>query len=112
MTSQVDPHVFVIFGGTGDLAQRKLIPSLYRLITDHEVRDRCVVIGVSRREVGDAAYRDWAKEALVESGLDGDEVETWCQGNLHHQALSDSDSGYAALRERIESIEAETDPAR
>ncbi|HJQ92114.1 MAG TPA: glucose-6-phosphate dehydrogenase [Acidimicrobiia bacterium] len=105
--SRVDPHVFVIFGGTGDLAQRKLIPSLYRLIADHEVRDRCVVLGVSRREVGDAAYRDWAKEALVESGLDADEVDTWCQGNLYHQALSESDSGYAALRERIESIEAE-----
>ena len=69
--------------------------------------DRCVVLGVSRREVGDAAYRDWAKEALVESGLDADEVDTWCQGNLYHQALSESDSGYAALRERIESIEAE-----
>ncbi len=65
------------------------------------------MIGVSRKEVGDAAYRDWAREALVESGLDVDEVETWCQGNLHHQALNDTDSGYADLRERIESIEAD-----
>ena len=105
--SQVDPHVFVIFGGTGDLAERKLIPSLYRLITDEEVGDRCVVLGVSRQEVGDAAYRDWAREALVESGLSGDQVDEWCQGNLHHQALGDGESGYTALRKRIETIEAE-----
>ncbi|MGH8947451.1 MAG: glucose-6-phosphate dehydrogenase, partial [Acidimicrobiia bacterium] len=104
--SQVDPHVFVIFGGTGDLAQRKLLPSLYRLITDQQARDRCVVLGVSRQAVGDAGYRAWAREALVESGLDVDEVEAWCEGNLYHQALSD-ESGYAVLRERIESLEAE-----
>ena len=107
MTSQVDPHVFVVFGGTGDLAQRKLIPSLYRLITDQQARDRCVVLGVSRQAVGDAAYRTWAREALVESGLEGDEIEAWCQGNLHHQALADNEAGYTVLRERIETIEAE-----
>ncbi len=105
MTSQIDPHVFVIFGGTGDLAQRKLIPSLYRLITDEEVRDRCVVLGVSRQDVGDVAYRDWARDALVASGLATEDVDRWCQGNLHHQALGDGD--YTVLRERIESIEAE-----
>ncbi len=47
--TKVDPHVFVIFGGTGDLAQRKLIPSLYRLIRDEGAGDHCVVLGVSRR---------------------------------------------------------------
>ena len=107
MTSQVDPHIFVIFGGTGDLAQRKLIPSLYRLIRDEQAGDRCVVLGVSRQEVGDAAYREWAIEALVAAGLDGREVEQWCGLNLHHQALGDNESGYVALRERIETIEAE-----
>ena len=103
--SQVEPHVFVIFGGTGDLAQRKLIPSLYRLITDEEVRDRCVVLGVSRQAVGDVAYREWASDALVASGLASEDVDRWCQGNLHHQALGDGD--YTVLRERIESIEDE-----
>jgi glucose-6-phosphate 1-dehydrogenase len=105
--TKVDPHVFVIFGGTGDLAQRKLIPSLYRLIRDEEAGDHCVVLGVSRRGVGDAAYREWAIAALVASGLDGEEVEQWCRRNLHHQALGDDESGYVALRERIETIEAE-----
>jgi glucose-6-phosphate 1-dehydrogenase len=105
--SKVDPHVFVIFGGTGDLAQRKLIPSLYRLIRDEEAGDRCVVLGVSRQAVGDAAYREWALEALVASGIEGEEVEQWCRRNLHHQALGDNESGYVALRERVETIEAE-----
>lgn len=105
--SKVDPHVFVVFGGTGDLAQRKLIPSLYRLIRNEEAGDRCVALGVSRQGVGDAAYREWAIEALVANGLDGQEVEQWCLRNLHHQALGDDESGYLALRERIETIEAD-----
>lgn len=105
--SQVDPHVFVIFGGTGDLAGRKLIPSLYRLIADQEVMDRCVVLGVSRQEVGDAPYRDWARDALVASGLSHAEAGQWCRHNLHHQALADEESGYLSLRRRIETIEAE-----
>ena len=66
--SQVDPHIFVIFGGTGDLAERKLIPALYRLIEGEEVGDRCVVLGVSRKDVGDAGYREWTREALVTAG--------------------------------------------
>ncbi|MGH8873074.1 MAG: glucose-6-phosphate dehydrogenase [Acidimicrobiia bacterium] len=105
--SQVDSHLFVIFGGTGDLAQRKLIPSLYRLIAEEEVGDRCLVLGVSRQDVGDEGYRDWAESALVAAGLSGEEVSTWCRRNLYHHALPDGPEAFVSLRERIEAIEAE-----
>ena len=103
----IDSHLFVIFGGTGDLAERKLLPSLVRLIRDEEAGDRCVVLGVSRQDLGDAAYREWAKNALLESGLGEPGVERWCDDNLHHQALAGDAAGFEALRKRIESIEAE-----
>jgi glucose-6-phosphate 1-dehydrogenase len=103
----IDSHLFVIFGGTGDLAERKLLPSLVRLIRDEEAGDRCVVLGVSRQDLGDAAYREWAKKALLESGLGDPDVERWCDDNLHHQALAGDAAGFEALRKRIESIEAE-----
>jgi glucose-6-phosphate 1-dehydrogenase len=103
----VDPHLFVIFGGTGDLAERKLFPSLVRLISDEGATDRCVVLGVSRHETGDAGYREWARAALVESGFSDDGVGRWCEENLHHQALDGSAAGFDSLRARIEAIEAE-----
>jgi glucose-6-phosphate 1-dehydrogenase len=102
---RVDPHLLVIFGGTGDLAERKLLPSLFRLIREEGAGERCVVLGVSRQEVGDAGYRRWAAEALIGAGLDGAEVEQWVEANLHHQALDGTTAGFESLRERIEEIE-------
>ncbi|MGH8951255.1 MAG: glucose-6-phosphate dehydrogenase [Acidimicrobiia bacterium] len=104
--SQVDPHLFVIFGGTGDLAQRKLIPSLYRLIGEESMGDGCVILGVSRQELGDEGYRDWAEKALVDAGLGADEAGKWCAANVYHQPLAEGEAAFAGLRERIEAIEA------
>ena len=70
MTTEIDRHVFVIFGGTGDLARRKLIPSLYRLITENGIADRCILLGVALSELDDDAYRAWTRAALKETGLD------------------------------------------
>jgi glucose-6-phosphate 1-dehydrogenase len=105
--SQVDPHIFVIFGGTGDLAERKLIPSLYRLIEGEEVGDRCVVLGVSRKDVGDEGYREWTRKALVTAGSNMEETSAWCDRNVYHHALGEGSGGYESLRRRIEAIEAE-----
>jgi glucose-6-phosphate 1-dehydrogenase len=105
--SHVEPHLFVIFGGTGDLAQRKLIPSLYRLITGEDVGDRSVVLGVSRKDLGDERYREWIRDALNAAGLSPDEITSWCDRNVYHHALGEGPQSYESLRRRIEAIEAE-----
>lgn len=105
--TEVDPHLLVIFGGTGDLAERKLIPSLYRLMAGQGLADRSVVLGVSRHDIGDAAYRKWTREALGESGLSDEGVASWCETNVFHHAISDGTDGYIGLQARIEAIESE-----
>ena len=53
MTSQiipVDPFDFIIFGGTGDLAERKLLPALYHRQRDHQFSEPTRIIGTSRVE--------------------------------------------------------------
>jgi glucose-6-phosphate 1-dehydrogenase len=104
--AEVEPHLFVIFGGTGDLAERKLIPSLYRLLVDQGDPGLSVVLGVSRREVGDEAYRKWMFEALTAGGVT-DGVAKWCKSNVFHQSVTDRAEDYAALRKRIEAVERE-----
>ena len=105
--AEFDPHLFVIFGGTGDLAEGKLLPSLYRLLAAHGDQGRSVVLGVSRHEVGDEGYRKWMFEAFAASGLSDAGVAQWCQANVFHQPVSEKPEDYAALRERIEAVELE-----
>ncbi|MEA3510139.1 MAG: glucose-6-phosphate dehydrogenase, partial [Actinomycetota bacterium] len=107
MTSAIDRHVFVIFGGTGDLARRKLIPSLYRLITENNTADRCVLLGVASGDLDDDAYRVWARQALEDAGLEDLDLESWCDENIHYQRLTREAPSHDEIRRRIEAIEAD-----
>jgi glucose-6-phosphate 1-dehydrogenase len=62
----VDPFDLVIFGGTGDLARRKILPSLYRRLADGQMPDDARVIGAARSELDDSGYRATVREALEE----------------------------------------------
>ena len=54
----------LLFGATGDLAQRMLLPSLYGLHADGLLPDGLTVTGAARTEHDDSSYRDFAKQAL------------------------------------------------
>jgi glucose-6-phosphate 1-dehydrogenase len=67
MTSRiiaVDPFDIVVFGATGDLAYRKLLPGLYHRHRDGQIPDVSRIIGCSRRPLTDEAYRKATLEAL------------------------------------------------
>jgi len=59
----VDPFNIVIFGGTGDLTQRKLLPALYHRYLDGQIDKSCKIIGVARSKLSRQDYCDMAKEA-------------------------------------------------
>ena len=99
-------HLFVILGGTGDLAARKLLPALGRLRNRGMLSDRCVVLGVSRTaDLDDAGYRAWARERLVEFGAGEPEMAAWCDACLHYQRVPGERADYETLARRIEEIE-------
>ncbi|GCF93957.1 glucose-6-phosphate 1-dehydrogenase [Enterococcus florum] len=58
------PALFTIFGGTGDLAKRKLYPSLFRLFRKGNLNEHFAVIGTARRPWSDDYYRDIVKETI------------------------------------------------
>jgi glucose-6-phosphate 1-dehydrogenase len=62
----VEPVTFVIFGGAGDLAHRKLLPALYNLHIDGLLPPRVAIVGVGRNEMTDDAYRDFAKDGITQ----------------------------------------------
>ena len=69
MTSQiipVDPFDFIIFGGTGDLSERKLLPALYHRQRDHQFSEPTRIIGTSRSKLTDEEFRAFARKAISE----------------------------------------------
>ncbi|HEY9058508.1 MAG TPA: glucose-6-phosphate dehydrogenase [Aurantimonas sp.] len=67
MSSQiipVEPFDYVVFGGNGDLAERKLLPALYHRDHDGQVPDASRIIGASRSEISDEDYRAFARRAI------------------------------------------------
>ena len=71
-----DDHVLVIFGATGDLARRKLLPGLWHLSEAGMMPDRYRIIGVSQGTLSSDAFRDFARQAVEQFGAvpptDGD----------------------------------------
>ena len=62
----VEPFDLVIFGATGDLAVRKLIPALYFRDLAGQIPAECRIIGASRRPLGDDGFREMAHQSLNE----------------------------------------------
>jgi glucose-6-phosphate 1-dehydrogenase len=77
MTLVPDPSVVVIFGANGDLAQRKLLPGLYRLHAEGWMAQDYRIIGNARREVTDEDFRALARKAVDEFGRVEVDEEHW-----------------------------------
>src|SRR6187551_456705 len=66
-----ETSALVIFGASGDLTRRKLLPALYQLARGQRLPARFTVIGISRSEISDEAFRDQFQDSLKEfSGLE------------------------------------------
>ncbi len=86
-----DPTVFVIFGGSGDLTRRKLIPALFSLFLDGRLGERFEVLGVGRRPLTDDSYRQWLREGLDKYSTRGKADEKTWTGFASHIFFSKAD---------------------
>jgi glucose-6-phosphate 1-dehydrogenase len=103
----LEPLAMVIFGGTGDLSRRKLLPSLFRLYQEGELPHSFSILGVGRSSLADEQYRGLARGALREFGtapVDEKRIEEFC-GHLFYQGGAlEQNPTYQRLRQRIEEI--------
>lgn len=65
-SAAVEDVTLLIFGASGDLTARKLVPALFQLWADGFLSDRSLIVGVARREKNDAAFRDELRAAVLE----------------------------------------------
>src|SRR5437667_361643 len=64
-------HVLVLFGATGDLAKRKLLPGLFHLAVSGLMPERYRIVGTSRRPLADDEFRAHARAAVTEVFSEG-----------------------------------------
>ncbi|MGD9765679.1 MAG: glucose-6-phosphate dehydrogenase [Candidatus Binatia bacterium] len=103
-----DPVTVVIFGASGDLARRKLIPALYHLHRSSCLPARFAVIGMARTEQSDEAYRAGMLQALRERvGQDVSEDDPLIRSLYYIAGDADDPKAFAALRDKIEAVERE-----
>jgi len=106
---RVPEAAVVIFGASGDLTRRKLIPALYRLYSERQLSAGFAVIGISRTPMSDGRFREKLRQGL-EAHLEGAAVDDavwstfaenlfYCPGDLADPAA------YGALRDKLAGIE-------
>lgn len=105
---QVEPHVFVIIGATGDLTRRKLLPALYHLRDQGVLETRnTLIVGAALPEMGEEGFRLWAFEGLHHAGWRNEaELRAWCDECLHYQSVHEGGpADYEALAGYIRTLE-------
>ena len=104
------PCSIVIFGATGDLTHRKLIPALYNLAADGELPPAVTVVGFARREKSDDDFRRELEEATRKFSRQTvrDEIwKTFAQSIFYHRSEFEDESGYKSLSDRLDKIDKE-----
>src|SRR5436305_7116069 len=104
------PCSVVIFGATGDLTHRKLLPALYNLAADGELPPAVTVIGFARREKSDDDFRREMEEATRKFSRQNVRDEIWknfSQSIFYHQSDFSDEAGFKSFAERLDKIDKE-----
>jgi glucose-6-phosphate 1-dehydrogenase len=108
MTSQiipVEPFDLIIFGGTGDLSERKLLPALYHRQRDNQFTEPTRIIGTSRSNLSDGEFQEFARKAIHEhvqkEYIDDEQVEKFVGRLAYVSADATTGEGFAELKQAI-----------
>ena len=102
---QTDNNCIVIFGASGDLTHRKLIPALYNLYKIGRLSENFSVLGVARSDLNDETFREKMREALIHNEeTTPDTLDAFCS-HLYYQAVNTSDAqDYGKLVPRLDNL--------
>ncbi len=105
-----EPCNLVIFGATGDLTHRKLIPALYNIAAGGELPAGTRVIGFARRDKDDNQFRSELEESNREHSRQAHDDAIWqpfAEKIQYHRSEFQDDQGYQRLNDLLTEIEAQ-----
>jgi glucose-6-phosphate 1-dehydrogenase len=107
---RADPCVLVIFGASGDLTSRKLVPALYNLAREGLLPEHFATVGFARRDKTDASFRDELRDAANkfsrQKPIDDAVWSQFSEGIEWHRGSFDDAEAYAQLAQRLAAIDA------
>ena len=105
MTANNKPTALImIFGATGDLAKRKLFPSIYRLFQKNKI-NKFAVVGVARRPLSDEEFQESVKDSILTFGHAQERVEEFISHFHYHSHDVSSSESYLQLKEIAEELD-------
>ena len=96
-----DPHIVVIFGASGDLTKRKLIPAIHQLYINHLLPNNFAIVGTSRTPLTDEEFRQRMMEFLPTESESNEKF----MNNVFYQTIDyEFQDDYEKLKQRLESL--------
>ena len=103
-----EPQIVVIFGASGDLTQRKLIPSIYQLKRDRRLPAELTIVGVARRDWSHDYFREHLKAGIEEfsAGIHSEELwDDFAQGLFYCSGNMDDPAAYQKLNKLLSELD-------
>lgn len=104
-----DPATIVIFGASGDLTHRKLIPALFMAYTQELLPKQFTIIGFARRDYDDEIFRGMMADSIKEFSrlpADDGDVQSFVQNIRYHKGDISSLDAYTELKDKLKDTEA------
>ncbi|MBD3882993.1 glucose-6-phosphate dehydrogenase [Phormidium tenue FACHB-886] len=104
-----EPQILVIFGASGDLTQRKLVPALYQMKLERRLPPELTIVGVARREWSDDFFREHMREGVEQYGGGLGKQEIWddfARGLFYCSGDIDNADSYQKLKVLLEELDA------
>ncbi|MBD1810913.1 glucose-6-phosphate dehydrogenase [Microcoleus vaginatus] len=105
-----EPQILVIFGASGDLTQRKLVPAIYQMKRDRRLPPETTVVGVARRPWSHDYFREQMREGIEEFGGGIGSEEFWqdfAQGLYYCPGDIDNPESYQKLKDFLAELDEE-----
>ncbi len=105
-----EPTILVIFGASGDLTQRKLVPALYHLKQERRLPPELTIVGVARREWSHDYFREQMREGIEQfsDGIGAEEVwKDFAEGLFYCAGDIDNPESYQKLKAFLSELDAQ-----
>ena len=105
-----EPQILVIFGASGDLTQRKLVPAIYQMKRDRRLPPETTVVGVARRPWSHDYFREQMREGIEEFGGGISNEEFWqdfAKGLYYCPGDIDNPESYQKLKDFLAELDEE-----
>ena len=105
ITQEQPKSVIVIFGATGDLAKRKLFPSIYRLVQNNKIGENFAVVGVARRPWTNEEFRSNVTDSIQTSIKESKDLDEFTSHFHYHPFDVTNPSSYLELNDLLNKLD-------